>query len=173
MKVRLLLTLQALAIGFGVSALAQLKDTADPQVAQQLVSFYNSALRTKYDEAFSNKDAAALGRSLHRRRGSGGAGRTVFRSSGHRGRYADMFKRSRLTDFFALRDQLNAIGKELWAVGEWWSLLQSEKGPVQLGGYWSEIYVREGDVWKIRMLTFNVIPPSMPPTLEEATPPPK
>lgn len=88
-------------------------------------------------------------------------------------RYADMFKRSRLTDFFALRDQLNAIGKELWAVGEWWSLLQSEKGPVQLGGYWSEIYVREGDVWKIRMLTFNVIPPSMPPTLEEATPPPK
>ena len=57
---RLLLTLQGLAIGFAVSALAQWKDTADPRVAQQLVSFYDSALRTKYDEAFNNGDAGAM-----------------------------------------------------------------------------------------------------------------
>ena len=31
--------------------------------------------------------------------------------------------------------------------------------PLQLKGYWGAINVREGDTWKIRMLTFNVTPP--------------
>jgi len=82
-----------------------------------------------------------------------------------------VFQRSHLTNFFSLRDQLNTIGSELWAVGEWWSLVQSQKGPVQVGGYWSEIYVREGDVWKIRISIFNVTPPEnfspAPPTLAQ------
>ena len=159
MKMRLLLTLQGLAIGFAVSAPAQWKDTADPRVAQQLVSFYDSALRTKYDEAFNMKDAAALA-ALFTEDAVLVTPEGLF--SGRQAiekRYAGMFKRSHLTDLFGVRDQLNAIGNELWAVGEWWSLLQTEKGPVQVGGYWSEIYVREGDAWKIRMSTFNVSPP--------------
>lgn len=149
------------------------KDTADPRVAQQLVSFYNSALRTKHDEAIDKKDATALAALftadavLVTPEGLF-SGRHAIESG-----YADMFKRSHLTNFFGVRDQLNAIGNELWAVGEWWSLLQTETGPVQVGGYWSEIYVREGDSWKIRMSTFNVTPPSVPPTLEVATPRPK
>ena len=31
--------------------------------------------------------------------------------------------------------------------------LQSETGPIFAWGYWSAIYVREGDAWKIRMLS--------------------
>ena len=162
---RLLLSLQGLAIGLAVSALAQWKDTADPRVAQQLVSFYDSALRTKYDDAFNMKDAAALA-ALFTEDAVLVTPEGLF--SGRQAiekRYAGMFKRSHLTDFFGVRDQLNAIGNnELWAVGEWWSLLQTEKGPIQVGGYWSEIYVREGDAWKIRMSIFNVTPPETPPS---------
>jgi hypothetical protein len=33
-------------------------------------------------------------------------------------------------------------------------------GPMQLKGYWSVIDSREGDDWKIRMLTWNMTPPA-------------
>jgi hypothetical protein len=52
-----------------------------------------------------------------------------------------------------------AIGNEAWAVGEWWCTFQSKSGPAQARGYWSAIYVREGDGWKIRMWTFNETAP--------------
>jgi hypothetical protein len=61
-------------------------------------------------------------------------------------------------------DLLNAIDKWAWAVGEWWSTFQSQNGPVFARGYWSAIYVREGDVWKIPMSTFNQAPPPAAPT---------
>ena len=58
-----------------------------------------------------------------------------------------------ITTFSSQRYQLNAIDNAVWAVGEWWSTLQSETGPKFEGGYWSAIYVREGNGWKIRMLS--------------------
>ena len=33
-------------------------------------------------------------------------------------------------------------------------------GPIQLKGYFGAINVREGETWKIRMLTFSVTPPA-------------
>jgi hypothetical protein len=60
MKVRLLVTLIGLTSGVALQGVAQSKDTADPKAAQQLVSFYESALRLKYEKAFNEKDAAAL-----------------------------------------------------------------------------------------------------------------
>jgi len=55
MKVRLLLTLAGLAIGFAVPALAQEQNTVDPEVRQQI-----EAVLTKFDEAFNKNDAAAI-----------------------------------------------------------------------------------------------------------------
>src|SRR5271165_4216616 len=55
-------------------------------------------------------------------------------------------------------DKLNAIGNEAWAVGEWSCTLEGQNGPVQVKGYDSGIYVRDGDTWKILMATFNVAP---------------
>jgi uncharacterized protein (TIGR02246 family) len=55
MKMRLLIALAGLAIGFVLPAFAQQKDTVDPQISEQL-----SALGKKTDEAFNNGDAAAL-----------------------------------------------------------------------------------------------------------------
>jgi hypothetical protein len=48
-------------------------------------------------------------------------------------------------------------GKQMWATGGWSATIQGQNfGPTQIKGYWSVI--REGDVWKIRMLTSNVTP---------------
>ena len=53
------------------------------------------------------------------------------------------------------RSHLNAIDNAVWAAGQWKSSFQSQTGSVFAVGYWSAIYVREGDAWKIRMLTLN------------------
>ena len=159
MKVRFLLALAGLMSGVALQGVAQSNDTADPQAARQLVSFYDSALRLKYDNAFNEKNASALA-SLFTDDALLVAPEGLFSGRGAiEKRYADRFQRSHLTDFFGMRNQLNPIGNELCAVGEWWSLLQTERGPLQVGGYWLEIYAREGDAWKIRVSIFNVTPP--------------
>jgi pimeloyl-ACP methyl ester carboxylesterase len=56
--------------------------------------------------------------------------------------------------------ELSIAGNEVWRTGEWSFTLQGKSGgPIQLKGYWGAINAREGDTWKIRMLTFNVTPP--------------
>jgi hypothetical protein len=53
--------------------------------------------------------------------------------------------------------------------GGWSTSIKGENfGPTQIKGYWSVI--REGDDWKIRMLTSNVAP--APPATDAATPSP-
>ena len=66
MKIRLLLSLVGLALGFTVLTFAQQKDVAEPQISQQL-----DALGQKYDEAFNNSDEAALAATFTGGRGSG------------------------------------------------------------------------------------------------------
>jgi hypothetical protein len=66
--------------------------------------------------------------------------------------YADIFQRWPITTFSGQRYQLNAIDNAVWSVGEWWSTIQSETGPKFEGGYWSAIYIHEGDDWKIGRL---------------------
>jgi SnoaL-like domain len=55
MKIRYLLALMGLAIGFTVPTFAQQKDTVDPQITEQI-----RALTVRYDAAFNSQDAAAL-----------------------------------------------------------------------------------------------------------------
>jgi hypothetical protein len=52
-------------------------------------------------------------------------------------------------------NKLNAIGNGAWAIGQWWCTLESQSGPVPMMGYWSEIYVREGETWQIRVSTMD------------------
>jgi hypothetical protein len=113
---------------------AQQKDTVDLRTVQQrdlvgdakaLAEF--GALGMKADEAFKNNDSADV---------------------------AALF-----TDDAVLAapdwmsSGLNVIDNAVWSAGQWFSTLQSETGPVFSWGYWSAIYVWEGDAWKIRMLT--------------------
>ena len=65
-------------------------------------------------------------------------------------RYAHAFQRSPNVDFNCSRDRfyLNAIDNMVWSAGQY----RGQAGPVFEWGYWSAIYVREGDTWKIARL---------------------
>ena len=54
-KIRLLLALAGLAIGAAVPALAQDRNTVDPQVRQEI-----EATLTKFEEAFNKHEATAM-----------------------------------------------------------------------------------------------------------------
>ena len=79
-------------------------------------------------------------------------------------RYADTFQRSPVISFNSgfERHYLNAIDNAVWGAGQWTSTFQRQNGSVFALGYWLAIYVREGDAWKIRALTFNEQPPPAP-----------
>jgi hypothetical protein len=60
------------------------------------------------------------------------------------------------------RRYLNAIDNAVWGAGQWTGTFQSQTGSVFASGYWSAIYLREGDAWKIRMWTINQRPSPTP-----------
>jgi hypothetical protein len=69
-------------------------------------------------------------------------------------RYADTFRRWPITDFtIRERTYLNALDNAVWSAGQWAATLLSEGSPAFSWGYWSAIYVPEGDGWKIRLLS--------------------
>jgi ketosteroid isomerase-like protein len=160
MKMRLLLALLSLAIVFAVAAFAQQKDTGDPQIVKQrdllgvakaLDEFGDFGL--KLDQAFNQNNASAVAALFTEDAvliAPDGLfyGRQVIEK-----RYANIFQRWPITTLSEQRNQLNAIDNAVWSAGEWWSTLQGEAGPKFEGGYWSAIYVRDGNAWKIRMLS--------------------
>jgi ketosteroid isomerase-like protein len=167
MKIRSLLTVGGLAIALALPASAQQKDSVGPQIAQQrdllgvpkaLDEF--GELNRGLDEAYSRNDAAAAAALftedalLVDPEGMSSGRQNIEK------RYADRFQRSPIVSFNCSWDRcyLNAIDNAVWSAGQWFGTFQSQTGPVFAVGYWSAIYVREGDDWKIRMLTSNITP---------------
>ena len=76
--------------------------------------------------------------------------------------YVGVFKQVQLSDNLAPVDDdsphiIGTAGNEMWATGKYSCTVKGQNfGPVAATGYWSVI--REGDDWKIRMLTFNATP---------------
>jgi uncharacterized protein (TIGR02246 family) len=136
------------------------KDTADPQLRQQL-----DAKIKKYDEASNKNDAAALAaffteEAVYVTDRGPICGREAIEKY-----FTDLFQNVDFSSHIANADQdsphiVGTAGNEMWATGSW-SLTHQEKGgePMPLNGYWSEIYVREGDAWKVRMQMWNITPP--------------
>ena len=58
---------------------------------------------------------------------------------------------------------IGTSGNEAWATGEWSQTVKGQNwGPLDEKGYYTCIFVREGDVWKVRVNTWNrlkVYPP--------------
>ena len=171
MKTRLLGALVGLAIGFAAPAFAQQKDRAEPRIAQErdllrvpdaLAKF--DALHQKLEEAYNKNDASAVV-ALFTEDGvlvtADGvfAGRQQIEKS-----YADAFKRSPITGFVCSheRHHLNAIDNAAWSTGEWASAFQGQTGPAFARGYWSALYVPDGNAWKIRLLTLTGYPQAAP-----------
>jgi uncharacterized protein (TIGR02246 family) len=172
MKRRLVVTLMGLAISFALPSFAQQKGTADPQIAQQrdlsgdvkaLAEFGDLGL--KLDEAYNKNDAAAVA-ALFTEDAVLVSPDWMFngRKDIEEG-YKEKFQRSPITDFNSRRERrhLNAIDNAAWSAGQWFSTSQSQTGPVLSWGYWSAIYVWEGDAWKIRMLMLSERPQPAPP----------
>jgi uncharacterized protein (TIGR02246 family) len=169
MKIPAVVILVWLATGFALPAFAQQKDTVDPPIAQQrdllgdvkaLDEF--GVLATKEDEAFNKNDAGAVAALFTEDAVLVAPDGMFFGRQAIEKRYADMFQQSPVTSFIGQRSQLNAIDNAVWSVGEWWNTLQSQTGPVFVRGYWSAIYVREGDAWKLRILTLSEHPRPAP-----------
>jgi len=159
MKIRLLGALVGLAINFAVPTFAQEKETVDPQIAQQI-----RALSIKYDEAFNNNDAAALAALYMEDAVEVTDTGPIYGREAIEKHFADVFKQVHVTNHLGEGDQYSphiiGPGNEIWANGEWSLTFQGKSGgPIQAKGYWSAIDTREGDTWKIRMLTWNVTPP--------------
>jgi ketosteroid isomerase-like protein len=134
-------------------------NTPDPQLRQQL-----EALGKKYEEVCNNNDAAAIA-SLYTEDAV-----FVTDTGPLYGRQAiekfhsDLLQQWRMKNYTTKYDEqspyiIGTAGNERWATGEWsYTALVKEGDPFPLKGYWSSIDTREGDDWKIRMLTWNLTP---------------
>jgi uncharacterized protein (TIGR02246 family) len=161
LKTRLLIALVGLAICFASPAFAQQTNTPDPQLRQRLVEVIK-----KHRDAMNNNDAAAAAACFTEDavyvtdRGPVNGQEAIEKW------YADLFQKVHFSDHIITIDQdsphiIGTDGKEMWATGGWSTTIKGENfGPTQIKGYWSVI--REGDDWKIRMLTSNITPTPAP-----------
>jgi ketosteroid isomerase-like protein len=164
MKIRLLLTLAGLAIGYAVPAFAQQTKTPDPQLRDAFVAFVK-----KFDDAFLNGDAAAAAACYTEDAcyvdPTAGAiyGREAIEKF-----YADLFKTVHFIKHLSTPEQysphtIGTAGNEIWTTGEWSATFQVQNAaPVEKKGHWLDVDVREGDAWKFRVNTWNVLPPPAP-----------
>ena len=158
MKIRLLIAVAGLAIGFAVPTFAQQTNTPDPQLRQRLV-----ALIKNYDEVFNKNDAPALAVFFTEDAVFVTETGPIYGREAIVKHFADLFQKVHFSDHIGKPDEysphiIGAAGNEVWASGGWSTTIKGQGfGPTQIKGYWSVI--REGDDWKIRMLTTNVSPP--------------
>jgi ketosteroid isomerase-like protein len=139
--------------------MTQEKDIADPQTTQKI-----RGISKAFNEAVSNNDAAAVA-ALFTEDGVFVTDRgPVYGRQAIEKFYADVFKAWHLKSHTGKADGnapylTGTAGSEVWETGEWGETGQSDTGdPIQIKGYWSAIDSREGDDWKIRMLTYNITP---------------
>jgi uncharacterized protein (TIGR02246 family) len=158
MKRRLLITVAGLAIGFAVPTFAQQTNTPDPQLRQRLVTLIKN-----YDEVLNKNDAPALAVFFTEDAVFVTETGPIYGREAIVKHFADLFQKVHFSDHLGKPDEysphiIGTTGNEVWASGGWSTTIKGQDfGPTQIKGYWSVI--REGDDWKIRMLTTNVSPP--------------
>jgi uncharacterized protein (TIGR02246 family) len=156
MKACLAAALVGLAISFALPTYAQQKDVADPQTTQKILAMAKTG-----NDAHNNNDAAPIAEQFTR------DGVFVTTEGPITGRQAIQ---NWYTDLFQWWHPKNHIDKldgnvvhligtavnELWVTGEYSETGQGKNGePIPIKGYWSAIYVRETDDWKVRMAAMN------------------
>jgi uncharacterized protein (TIGR02246 family) len=132
-----------------------MKDTADPQIAQQI-----RERGKKYDEAFNKNDAAAVAAlftddALQVAPEGAFSGRQAIEK-----RYAEQaFQRRHCKNHVQKTNQVIAVGNEICSTGEWSCTAQDQSGgTIQVQGYFTDVNFRDGDTWKVRISTFNLAP---------------
>jgi len=137
-----------------------MKDTADPQTIEQLRAFSK-----KVDEAWNNNDAAALAALFTEEAVLMNDTGPIYGREAIEKHYANVFQNVHFSNHLDKCDQssphiIGTTGNEAWSNGQW-SLTYQLKGgdPVELTGYWLEIYSREGGTWKKRVDAWNLTSP--------------
>ncbi|HEY0790822.1 MAG TPA: nuclear transport factor 2 family protein [Chthoniobacterales bacterium] len=136
---------------------------ADAQLRQQLDLKYK-----KFDEAMNMSDAAAAAAFFTEDAVLVTDAGPVYGREAIEKHYANLFETLRVIDHLTKADSysprvLGTANNEACSNGKWSLTLQTKAGdPVPLKGYWSEVYLRAGDAWKVRMQTWNVTPASAP-----------
>jgi ketosteroid isomerase-like protein len=149
MKMHLLPTLAGLAIGFAVPAVAQEQNTVDQEVRQQI-----EAAVLKYQEAYNKYDATACAAGFTQHAievlewSSASATGAASGRQEIEGRYGFELASHPTKQSFKLV-QVYPIGSDVCAIWEIFHYSRQEKG------YYTAIYVREADDWKIRMAYAN------------------
>jgi ketosteroid isomerase-like protein len=157
MKIRLQTALMVLAISLTLPTFAQQTNAPDPQLRQML-----DASIKKCDEAFNNNDAAALAALYTDDAVIVTDHGPIYGREALEKHFADLFKAIHISNHIGKADQysphiIGTAGNEMWANGEWRATLQGHgSGPIDVKGYWSAIKVREGDILKTLMATWNI-----------------
>jgi ketosteroid isomerase-like protein len=141
MKMHLPVALAGLAVSFAMPVLAQEKNVVDPEVRQQI-----EAVLTNFDEAFNKKHDAVAIAALFTQDAiqvwDFEGGDTVSGQQAIEKTWAAEIAtspgefRSKLVEVYPIGSEVSGISE--WSHGVW-------------KGYWSAIYVRDADTWKIRM----------------------
>ena len=155
---RLFLALIGLAISFALPTFAQQKGAVDPQTLQQF-----DAGAKKYDDAVNNNDAAAVAAFFTEDAIFVTHTGPLYGRQAIKNQFAELYKRWHHSNHTTKIDpnSLRIVGTadNIAYNGEWSETNQAENGkPFQLKGYFSCIAVREGDAWKIWILTSNITP---------------
>jgi ketosteroid isomerase-like protein len=135
-----------------------MKDKVDPQLRQQL-----DAAIGEFDEAFNKNDAAAVAALYTDDAVLVTDTGIVYGRQAIEQYRAELLHEWRFDNHIARADQYSphaTTGNEMWVTGEWSCAVrrQSEAPSMQVSGFWSAIYVRDGDAWKMRMEIYNVTP---------------
>jgi uncharacterized protein (TIGR02246 family) len=151
MKIRHLVAIVGLAIGYVVPAFAQQKDMVDPQIAEGV-----RALAAKYDDAFNTNDAAAVtglytedavfetpNGTFNGREDIEGIYRKIY------------FERNHSKDHVTTVGEVTGAGDETRATGTWSDTFE-EGGIIQANGTYVWVLIHDGDSWKIRKSTFDI-----------------
>ena len=166
MKIRVLLTLAGLAIGFVLPTFAQQTTAPDPKLREGFAT-----LLKKMDDGFVNSDAAALA-ALY----TDDAVHVTFNRPPIYGREAiqkhfeNDFKKLKLhfIQFISKPEEysphvIGTAGNELWGTGEFDQTFQFENAnPMRQKGHFLCVLVRDGDALKIKVDTFNFSGPAVP-----------
>jgi uncharacterized protein (TIGR02246 family) len=163
MKIRLVLALAGMAIGFTGPALAQQNAAGvDPAIIQQL----ENTISAKYNEAVDKHDAAAVA-ALYTEDAcyvDPFAGFIYGRKAIEK-YLEDVFASWKPTNHKSHRDpnSFRMLGSAITSGGSWSETGQGQNGEaIPIKGYWSEINVREGDTWKICQLSGIITPAPAP-----------
>ena len=162
MKIRLLITLTGLVIGFALPTVAQQTNTPDPQLREQVL-----ALVTKFDPPFNNGDAAALAPFYTDDAVLVVPEGPVYGREAIVKFWTDLFQKGHFSNHLGTLDQysphlIGTSGNEAWATGGWSQNVEGLKLGVK--GYWSGVVVRNGDAWKFRLHAITPPPPYAPET---------